>query len=199
MKTVWFAGMAMLATSSAFAQSTIYKHVDEGGRITYSNKPMKGAIVLELEPLTTLSPPASSPAPQAAPAPAPAARAIPARLVVTEKVSAPAPLAAIAVVDPASLKPREDPRRRQLQEDLVREEKVLAAARAALLREQQNPALVAAVRAAQEASDPTATQLAQLRDNVDRASGRIRGLQANVADHEKSVESLKQELGDTRP
>ena len=198
MKTVWFAGMAMLASSSAFAQSTIYKHVDEGGRITYSNKPMKGAIVLELEPLTTLSPPPSGMAAQAAPA-SPVAKAIPARLVVTEKSSTPAPLAAIAAVDPASLKPREDPRRRQLQDDLAREQKILSEARASLLREQQNPALVAAVRAAQEASDPTATQLAQLRENVDRASGRIRGLQASVAEHEKSVESLKQELADTHP
>ncbi len=55
MKTVWIAGLAMAAAMpAAFAQSTIYKHVDESGRVTYSNKPMKGAAVMELEPLTTI-------------------------------------------------------------------------------------------------------------------------------------------------
>jgi hypothetical protein len=53
MKTVWIAGLAIAASLRALAQTTIYKHVDESGRITYSNKPMKGAVVMELEPLTT--------------------------------------------------------------------------------------------------------------------------------------------------
>ena len=54
MKTLWIAGIAIAASSSAFAQSTIYKYVDESGRVTYSNKPMKGAVVLDMEPLTTI-------------------------------------------------------------------------------------------------------------------------------------------------
>jgi len=54
MKTVWIASLAIAATGSAFAQSTIYKHVDESGRITYTNRPMKGAVAMELEPLTTI-------------------------------------------------------------------------------------------------------------------------------------------------
>ena len=54
MKTVWIASLAIAATGSAFAQSTIYKHVDESGRITYTNRPMKGAVPMELEPLTTI-------------------------------------------------------------------------------------------------------------------------------------------------
>src|SRR5512137_2230411 len=55
MKAVWIAGVVLAAmTSSAWAQSTIYKLVDDQGRVTYSNKPMKGATVLELEPLTTI-------------------------------------------------------------------------------------------------------------------------------------------------
>ena len=51
MKAVWIASIAVAATS-ALAQTTIYKHIDESGRVTYSNKPMKGAVVLDLEPLT---------------------------------------------------------------------------------------------------------------------------------------------------
>src|SRR4051812_7314461 len=64
MKTAWMA-MLLLAAAGATqagttqAGTTIYKHVDESGRVTYSNKPMKGATVVELEPLTTIvTPPA---------------------------------------------------------------------------------------------------------------------------------------------
>ena len=42
MKTVWIASIALMASASALAQSTIYKHVDENGRVTYTNRPMKG-------------------------------------------------------------------------------------------------------------------------------------------------------------
>ena len=56
MKIVWMAGLAAVAMSgAAWSQSTIYKHVDESGRVTYTNKPMKGATVLELDPITTLA------------------------------------------------------------------------------------------------------------------------------------------------
>src|SRR3954462_2760731 len=57
MKTVWIAVMAIAASASASAQTTIYKHVDDSGRVTYSNKPMKGATLVELEPLTTIATP----------------------------------------------------------------------------------------------------------------------------------------------
>lgn len=39
----------------AFAQGVVvYKHVDESGRVTYSNQPMKGGVVVELSPLMVL-------------------------------------------------------------------------------------------------------------------------------------------------
>jgi hypothetical protein len=45
----------LCAAASAFAQSVVvYKQVDESGRVTYSNQPMKGAMVVELSPLTVL-------------------------------------------------------------------------------------------------------------------------------------------------
>lgn len=34
--------------------TTIYKHVDDRGHVTYSNRPMKGAEVVELEPITVI-------------------------------------------------------------------------------------------------------------------------------------------------
>ena len=50
MKTLWIGVAVSLASPLAVAQTTIYKHVDENGRVTYTNRPMKGAIVLDLEP-----------------------------------------------------------------------------------------------------------------------------------------------------
>src|SRR5260221_5965886 len=58
MRTVWIASLAAALAGSAWAQTTIYKLVDESGRTTYSNKPMKGATIVELDPLTTFTAPA---------------------------------------------------------------------------------------------------------------------------------------------
>src|SRR3982074_1107457 len=64
MKIGWIASLAVAAaTTGAFAQTTIYKHVDESGRITYTNRPMKGATVMDLEPITLV--PGLGAAPQA--------------------------------------------------------------------------------------------------------------------------------------
>ena len=79
------------------------------------------------------------------------------------------------------------------------EEQSLSDARDSITQEQQNPTLVAAVRTAQTAQDPTPTQMAEMRNNIDKASGRIRGLQATAAEHEKNIEALKKELGALKP
>lgn len=198
MKTVWIAGFAIAATASAFAQSTIYKHVDESGRITYSNKPMKGATVMELDPITII------------PALPAATLAVvqknggiqPASLVVDKPIAAivtPVPKTTLASIEPQVQKRRDDERRRILEQELTREEESLTGARNALTQEQQNPSLIAAVRVAQQAVDPTPAQMLDMRGNIDKASGRIRGLQATVADHEKNVEALRKELGALKP
>jgi Domain of unknown function (DUF4124) len=214
MKTVWVASIALVACASAFAQSTIYKHVDENGRVTYTNKPMKGAVAVELEPLTTIpatptgvlrAQPLASAKPAAekaeaveakAPLETIAASARPAVAVVTPVSSRPTTLAAVA---PSLQKKRDEDRRRILEDELTQEEESLVKARASLLQEQQNPQLVAAVRAAQSAESPSASQLLEMRNAVDKASGRIRGLQATVAEHEKNIEALKKELGALKP
>ena len=199
MKIVWIASLAVAATTTAFAQSTIYKLVDESGRVTYSNRPMKGATVLELEPLTVF---------QAAPA---AVATQPKPVAVVEKADAPRPEAkpavanvtsaspTLAAVDPQMQKRRDSDRRRILEDELQKEEQSLGDLRNALVQEQQNPTLIAAVRMAQQASDPTPSQLVEFRTNIDKASGRIRGLQATVAEHEKNIEALKKELGALKP
>jgi hypothetical protein len=193
MKTVWIASIVAALASPALAQTTIYKLVDESGRVTYSNKPMKGAVTVDLEPLTTI--------------PATPAGALVARPTEKEKVEpraegkqpAVAVVTPIASVDPQLQKRRDDGRRKILESELDREEKSLTDARKVLLEEQQNPTLIAAVRVAQQATDPSPSELMEFRKNIDKASGRIRGLQATVVEHEKNIEALKKELGALKP
>ena len=201
MKTVWIASLAIVASTSALAQSTIYKHVDESGRTTYTNRPMKGAVVMELDPLTTIP---ATPTGNLVARPAAAVdksddskpEARPAVAIVTP-VPQPKPVLASIAVDVQ--RKRDSDRRRILEDELKSEEESLGVVRNAILQEQQNPQLVAAVRVAQQTSDPTPSQLAEFRSNIDKASGRIRGLQATAAEHDKNIEALKKELGALKP
>ena len=199
MKIVWMASLVAAALSgAAWAQSTIYKHVDESGRITYTNKPMKGAVAMELEPLTTIpGTPMGSLQPTA---PAPAV-ATPVKAMATlervDRADKPAAQSqpTLASIEPQLQKRRDNDRRKILEEELSREEQSASEVRTSITQEQQNPTLVAAVRAMQQVAEPTATQLVEMRNNIEKASGRIRGLQATVAEHEKNIEALKKELG----
>lgn len=192
MKIVWMAGLAAVAMSgAAWSQSTIYKHVDESGRVTYTNKPMKGATVMELDPITTIP---ATPAPAA-----PIAVKAVARVEVVDRADKPAVQPTLAAIEPQVQRKRDNDRRRILEEELTREEQTLTQVRDSILQEQQNPQLVAAVRAMQQANEPSPTQMAEMRGNIEKASGRIRGLQATVAEHEKNIEALKKELGALKP
>jgi hypothetical protein len=211
MKTVLMVSLAMAFAPPLLAQTTIYKHVDDAGRVTYSNKPIRGATVVDLEPLTTI------PTPPAVIATAKASNFT----LSTDKGSPPPgfekasltvdkpPKPAVAVVTPvpqtlASVdtqvqRKRDNDRRRILEDELAKEEETLGSVRGSIQQEQQNPTLVAAVRAAQQAADPSPTQMAEIRNAVDKASGRIRGLQATAAEHEKNIEALRKELGALKP
>jgi Domain of unknown function (DUF4124) len=196
MKIVWIAGIALVA-SQAFGQTTIYKHVDENGHVTYTNKPMKGAVVMELEPLTLVPAiPVVKPLPAGVGSDAPKAEV--AKLDVVKSDAKPVMTATLAV-EPQLQKKRDNDRRRILEDELSQEEQSLLEVRNAVTQEQQNPTLVAAVRTAQQAQDPSPTQMAEMRASVDKASGRIRGLQATAAEHEKNIEALKKELGALKP
>ena len=221
MKTVWIA-MAAVVSTAALAQSTIYKHVDENGHITYTNRPMKGAVAMDLDPITLVPglPPEkiarALPSTTAAPAPEPAEaapklpivlpkagmpRAAKLEVVAPEPkvVALPLPRETIASVEPSTQRRRDGDRKRILEDELKNEEQSLTSVRASLVEERANPTLVAAVRAMQQADNPTPTQMAELRGNIDKASGRIRGLQATAAEHEKNIEAIKKELGALKP
>jgi hypothetical protein len=209
MKTVLMASVAIAFSATALAQTTIYKHVDDAGRVTYTNKPVKGATVVELEPLTTL------PTPAAVLATAKAnnftlstdkgSPAIEKASLTAEKSAKPAvavltPMPqTLASVDMQVQKKRDNERRRILEQELVQEEQTLGEVRGSIFQEQQNPTLVAAVRTAQQTAEPTPSQLAEMRNALDKASGRIRGLQATAAEHEKNIDALKKELGALKP
>lgn len=196
MKALWIGLAASLASTHALAQSTIYKHIDESGRVTYTNRPMKGAVVIDLEPLSTIENFAAQAGSQrGVVAKAPVAAIAAADVAVVTPRLLPTSVASIDRAPP----PQEDVRRKILQNELSEVEKGLEEARKALLQEQRNPALVAAVRAAQQATDPTPSQQAEMRASIDRASGRIRGLQASVSEHEKKIEALNKELGSLKP
>ena len=204
MKVVWIASFALAVTAPALAQTTIYKLVDESGRVTYSNKPMKGATVMELEPITIIqSATPAAPAPKAAaPATLEVVKPEPKSDARPEAKSAMAverPAPSLAAVEPQVQKRRDSERRKILEQELQKEEQSLSEARNAVFQEQQNPMLIAAVRAAQQAVDPTPSQMLEYRSSIDKASGRIRGLQSTVAEHEKNIEALKKELGALKP
>jgi len=227
MKTVWIAIAAVVTSTAAFAQSTIYKHVDENGRVTYTNRPMKGAVAMELDPITQVPglpaekiarvlPTSSAPAPLAAiadpntpqliePPKVGSLRVLPAKLEVVNPepkvvmLPLPASRQTMAAVEPVMQRRRDGERRKILEEELKGEEESLVGVRTSITQEQLNPQLVAAVRAMQQADNPTPMQMAELRGNVDKASGRIRGLQATAAEHEKNIEALKKELGALKP
>ena len=225
MKTVWIATACVLASSTALAQTTaattnttIYKHVDDSGRITYTNKPMKGAVAMELDPIPTLPGlPPQAVTRAAVMAPPEAARLeviqksaspqikvepLPDSRIAAAASAAPSPAASrpvIASIEPMVQKKRDEERRRILAEELKQEESSLVRARESVMKEQQNPQLVAAVRAVQSTVDPTPAQAVEFRANLDKVSGRIRGLQATVAEHEKNIEALRKELGALKP
>jgi hypothetical protein len=201
MKTLWIGLAVSLASPLVLAQTTIYKHVDDNGRVTYSNRPMKGAVVLDLDPLSTIPgySGASNPATNRLEK---AVGRSPERLSVKPAVAVVTPKAlptTVASIDRETQRGRDDVRRKILEDELSQEEKSLAEVRKSLIEEQQNPTLIAAVRVAQQAADPTPAQQAEMRANIDRASGRIRGLQSTAAEHEKNIEALKKELGSLKP
>lgn len=205
MKTVAAAAIvALYSTWAAAAGTTIYKYVDESGRVTYSNKPMKGASVVELEPLTTIATPAAVLAAKAnfTLSDANGTPRVEKASLALDKREEKKPVALVLPIGPTAMlsvdaetqRKRDDDRRRILEQELASEQKSLDHVRGSITQEQQNPQLVAAVRAAQQAPDLASTQGLQLREQLNKASGRIRGLQSTASEHEQNIEALKKEL-----
>ena len=171
-----------------FAQSaqTIYKFVDENGRVTYANSPIKGGAKLDLEPLTIIqSSPASSNAQPpstrnipvakvtSVPSPSYSIAAAPAAPLALVNVST-ASSAPIAASEPAIAAPpptiiaaldnnekiqqrRAEVRLRILQSEIQVEEKSLGEARVALAEEQRRSGEIRTMRGSFSTTAQSAT------------------------------------------
>lgn len=135
------------------ARGEIYKHIDEEGRVTYSNIPMKGAKKLNLDPLPAA--PANTPKP---------------------KSSAPSP-AEFPKVDPSTQKKRDDMRQKILEDELSNEEKLLAEARQTLAEAEATQA----GRDPRTLPGKFVERLRQLKDNVTLHQKNIQALKVEIA------------------
>ena len=209
-----------------FAQNsqTIYKFVDESGRVTYANSPIKGGTKVTLEPLTVIqsSPVASSnsvpftrgiPVAKVTSVPSQAAtmNAMPVAFAVAVAPPAAVPESAgppptiIAALDTGdkvqerAQQRRTDIRRRILLGEIQAEEKSLEAARAALGEEQRRSAEVRMLRASFAATavavTPTKPLVSpEIRAEIERHFERVRNLQDEVTMHEGSITTLREEM-----
>lgn len=105
--------LVLLSISPMLVQAEIYKSVDKDGHVTYSSTPIKGSKKLELEPLSTMVPPARP-----------------------RSVESPE---GFPKVDGATQKGRDDTRRRILEDELAAEQKLLEEARQNLKTGEENP------------------------------------------------------------
>lgn len=99
---------------SLCAQAEIYKHVDENGRVTYSDRPIKGGVKLDIEP--DGPPAARERAGKATPTPSTFPR-----------------------VDKSEQKARDDKRRQILEDELANERRALEATKEAYADVEKHP------------------------------------------------------------
>lgn len=167
MKTLIFA--VSLAVSAPFASAAIYKYVDESGRVTYSNVPIKGGkVVSSLPQLSTYSS-SGRPAAQRAPRQrASTASYAPARATGGSKPATNVPVnASYPSVDTKTQAGRDGMRQRILQQELANERKALVDAQQALADARQSTKAPTDVKRRQDA----------------------------VTDRQKNIEALQRELG----
>jgi hypothetical protein len=189
--------------------TTIYKLVDDSGRVTYSNLPLKGATVVELEPLTVI--PGSAP-PTARGVANGAAQSAQANInintpegsnssqVMSASVSPTAiapplaliPSTALPNVDAGTQKKRDDMRRKILEDEMRAEEKLLADAVIALNAVESDRTAINLMKSAAEKGTPAA--YAEARRNYDQREEKLREMQENVSSHEKNLNALKREI-----
>lgn len=203
--------------------TTIYKLVDERGHVTYSNRPMKGAEVVELEPITVIPagprlslgerpqvasvslPPPSQPSPANAPstmasgnthsgqAGSPASSMVPTS-ASGNQVALVQPI--LPSVDTDTQKKRDDSRRRILEEEMKTEQKLLADAVIALSAVESDRTAIEQMR--QAAAKQTPAAYAEARRSYEQREERLRAMQETVSTHEKNVTALKRELSALR-
>jgi hypothetical protein len=174
--------------------NTIYKHVDENGKVTYTNYPVRGGVKLDIDLVTVVS--ASSPASSSGSAVASGSGpkvSAPKGEGSIQPASAASSVAAISVpaVDRQTQSKRDDMRRRILEQELKQEEAQLGEVRTKLTEEQKNAeslkSLVQQLGGTAKSADATKAQT--------QSADRLAGLKVALADHERNVDAIKKELG----
>ena len=204
--------LAQSASSGSASSSVIYKHVDEHGRVSYSNSPIRGGARGDLEPLTVIPstpsgsltggtrPAAAKPAPETH---APAGPAASVSAPADNKVAMVVPVESRALnsdaVQQLAQQRRAETRRRILESEAQAEEDMLAAARAKLSEEQRGSGNYRAMRASFAATPEAVTAQRPLiapdtRAEIERHFERIRNLQDQVSMHESHLRDLRDQL-----
>lgn len=213
-------------TSQAEAPQSVYKITDDKGRVTYSNAPSKGAVAVELAPITVMPAhriPARAPA-TAATSPAndaPLTAALPA---ISSSAPTPAPVnlpsPAVGILptpsyESVAIKPRiiaanaspammvkqrrEEVRRRILEGEIEAEQQLQQDARSALAAEQARSAAMRALRGSlPNEARPSETTL-EARALIERHFARVRDLQDQVAMHAQNLLEMQAQLALVSP
>lgn len=157
----------------------IYKMVDENGKVTYSNLPIKGAVKLDLDPITIIPAPRTAlQVPAAAPAP------ITAALATTS----------LPNVDGPTQRRRDDIRRKILEEEIRDEQKQLSDAREQVQSEETARAeLIRTMKAATARQDLMASL--EARRAYDQREDKLKSLNEIAASHETNIDAIRKELG----
>jgi hypothetical protein len=171
--------------------NTIFKHVDENGRVTYTNYPVKGGTKLDIDLVTVVPTNGKSlPAPVVASA-APASG----KSASIQPAAAAGSTAAITVpaVDKQTQTKRDDMRRRILEQELQQEQTQLTTVKTKLTEEERTAdslKLLISQLGAGKSTDATKQQ-AQTAD-------RIAQLKVALNDHERNLTAIQKELGALR-
>ena len=168
---ILFAGLATLS-ASAFAD--MYKCVDEGGHVTYSNSSSKGCRKIVIQPAVSAPPPASSPSTR------PAQRS-----------------SDFPRVDAETQRARDDMRRGILEDELEGEARALTEAREALA--EQEAVIEPGERNATQRCVPAANGGMNCSAvpggiNAAKRDERLQPFRDKVAQHERNIESLNREI-----
>lgn len=157
-----------LLSFSLVGQAEMYKYVDEQGRVSYSNVPIKGAKKIELAPITVV--------------PSPKPKAVPSLQDAEREDGAKAAAA-------AAVSKETEARRKGLQDALAKEELLLVEAKQALKEGEEKPEVFRTTVVGKDGKPQVV-----IRRAAGRYEEKIKNLQDEVTLHEKNIEALKQEL-----
>ena len=206
------AGAQQTTAQQAASQQAaiIYKFVDEGGRVTYANSPIKGGAKVELEPLTIIPSTPSGSLRQSThkntPTPGAPSSGTLAMAVASVSTTSSAPtefkIAPVNSVEAAALlsqQRRAEVKKKILEGELQTEEQLLAGARSQLEEEQKNSSAIRAMRASHAATPEAVTAQKPLispamKAEIERHFERIRNLQDQIAMHENNLAGMREQL-----